>query len=475
MTEESLTSSMARFEPLSTLWRFLARPPFLATLLSVLAVALALTTLFPQISPQGLADPQAWLAIQPGIFGQWGNALYALGLFDIYHAWWFRLLLSTISLTLFVWLVESAEQAWYITRRRPWAATALVLWGTHASKIEMSSPLSSGDVSTQLHAHLTREKYRWIDGQQSATPGIIATRRKFSLWAPPLGFAALLVALTGLVIATNWGWQNGLWYAAPGESQIVGHDTPYRVRLDAFHLQQDGGGGLCASSSKISWLDGETMVDQDDIGIGRPGALNGVTVRQTGLEPIVRIRGQDDIGRPLTLQAEEEGQITTTEVELILSSPTARRLVFVAGHDLFLVLTFDPPETEEKPTLHLSLLRGDSAALEGADIEGEPLAVLRESGTVSVDNLQLQVDLEYRPILQVDSHPGMGLVLAGMAAALMALLIFWLIPPWLAWFTITQAKSDTTTLQVLTPAGMGGSRWLSGLVDGLQEAIGDDA
>jgi hypothetical protein len=85
------------------------------------------------------------------------------------------------------------------------------------------------------------------------------------------------------------------------------------------------------------------------------------------------------------------------------------------------------------------------------------------------------VELEYRPILQVDSHPGTELVLAGMAIAIIALLIFWLVPPWLVCFTITQAKSDTTTLQILTPAGMGGSRWLSGLVDGLQEAIGDDA
>ena len=70
------TNDVSRFEPLSALWRILAAPLTLLILMGLLALALAASTLIPQIPVTFAEDPQAWLATQTGVWGQASDVLY---------------------------------------------------------------------------------------------------------------------------------------------------------------------------------------------------------------------------------------------------------------------------------------------------------------------------------------------------------------------------------------------------------------
>jgi len=468
MTEGIPTTGTPHLEPLSVLWRIFVAPQTLLLLMGLIALALMAGTLIPQIPPQVVGEPQAWLAVQTGFFGQRPGLIRALGLFDLYHAFWFRLLLVLTGLTLFVWTVESADLAWRAMGRKHWTANTFALWGSHAFQVQLSSSLPPDDIQARLRDFLTRHGYRWADVLASPTPSLVASRRDIILWARPLTCGALLVALVGLTIVGNWGWQSEDWHPLPDQSRAVGHGSPYTVRLDAFDLLLGKDGRLRDYRSEITWLEGEAAIGQDVVSVGRPATLRGVAMRQVGYVPIVRMRGWDVAGRPLMLQVIGDELGIPGEVEVAFPSAEAQPHILIPSRNRFLVLTFEPLCAEGQPSLHLALLREDK-------VEWQPLGILYESGSVVFDDLRVDVDLAYGPIMRMDYHPAMGLVVGGMALAVIALAAGWIASPQLVWIAMGPAEEESSLVRILAPPGTKGSFWLPGLVSRLRKVLTDDA
>jgi hypothetical protein len=434
-------------------------------LIALLVLSLILATLIPQIPSQAVSDPQAWLAFQSGLFGQPNELIRGLGLFDIYHAPWFHVLLALMGLSLFVRLVESAELAWLATGRKRWQSGSFAFWGRNAPQVRLSSFASPASAQTRLRDFFTQRAYWWIDIPDMETPNAVIGRRAFVFWVRPVAFGALLVALLGLLIVGSWGWQNRDWHSAPGDSQEVGHGTPYSLRLDAFDLQLDQDGRLLDYSSNVTWLEGDAVVGQDTVGVGRPATLRGVAVRQVGYLPSLKVRAWDAEARPLVLQVAGEERAVPGEVEILFPSSEAQPLLLIPSHDLFLAFAFVPLCPEGRPLVQVSLLRNGGT-------EQQSLDALYESGSLTVEGVTVEVDLAYRAVLGVDFRPGMGIVVVSMALAVLALAVGWTVPPRLAWLAIGQGE-EGATLQVLVPAGVRGRRWLLRLGDQLREALAD--
>jgi hypothetical protein len=466
MTDKNAGSGTSRVEPLSVVWRFFAAPGILMVLLGLVALALVLLTLIPQIPSQEATDPQAWLAAQPGLSGQYGGLVRALHLYDIPHSLWFHSLLALAGLALFVWLVESIELAWRAAKAR-WRAAAFVFWGDGAPQASLFSSLSAEDIQARLGEALERRGYRRAGVADLTPSNLVGSRRVYVLWARPVVYGALLVVLAGLGIAVGGGWQDEDWTPVPGESRPVGHESPYSVRLDAFDLQLAEDGRLCGLQSEISWLEGGMVAGQDGVRIGRPAVRQGVAVRQVGYVPAVKVRGQDGDGQPLMFQAAEEGTRPAPVLDVTFPTPDARQFVLIPEKDLGIVLTFEPLSVEGTPSLYVSLLRDGGG-------EG-PLAVLHESGAVAMGGLQIEIGLDYRSLLRIDHRPGMGFVMGGMALALVALVAAWLLPPRLVWIAVGPERDGSTLIQLLALPRSRGGRWLGRLASSLREVLADDA
>jgi hypothetical protein len=434
-------------------------------LMGLLALVLTLGSFIPQIPPQ--ADPQAWLAVQTGPFGQWNGLLRSLGLFDLYHSLWFRLLLILAGLALFVRAVDSFELAWQAVGRKPWTAEDMTFWGNAPPQIRLPSSLSVEATMARLNEYLTGNGYWWTEVSAETVSILVIGRRMLVFWARTLSYVALLLALVGLAITGDWGWQGGGWQPVPGESRAVGNGTPYVVRLDTFHMNLVDDQRLQEVYSEVTWLEGNAELGKDVVRTGHPSKRQGVTLRQMGYVPVVRMRGWDDEGRRLILETEADVLSVAGEAEFRFSSTDAQPIVLVSGHDLLLALTFQPMCAEGRPALYLDRIGGGGA-------ERQMLGILYESGSVSVDDLQLEVDLAFAPVLRVDYRPGMGLVVAGMALAVVALLVIWIVPPRLAWITVRPGDEQMTLVQVLVFPDTGTSRWLPDLSSHLQGVLADD-
>jgi hypothetical protein len=461
------TPGISRFEPLSVLWHVFAAPQTLLALVGLIVLILATGTLIPQIPPQAMSDPRAWLALQTGLFGRGGDLVRTLGLFDVYHSFGFRLLLILTGLCLFVRLVESAEVAWHVMGQKPWTPQAFVSWGKRPPQIRLSSTLSPDEVKARLDRFLG-ERHAWWKGVSGLPgPSLVAGDRRPVLWARVLGYGALLLALVGLLVEGSWGWQGEAWQPIPGESRALGHGTLYSIRLDAFEMQPGDDPRLQDYPSEVTWLEGDAELERAAVGVGHPTTRGAVAVRQLGYVPLVRMRGWDSEGQSLILETEEDVLSLTGEAEIRFGTPEAQPVVFISDHDLFLTLTFEPMCAEGKPALYLE-------RIDTGGTEREAVGVLYESGTVSLDSLQLEVDLSLVPILRADYHPAKGLVVAGMALAVLALIVTWFFPPWLVWVTAGQ-EADRTQVQILALPGPGNYRWLPPLADRLWEVLADDA
>jgi hypothetical protein len=462
------TTRTARFEPLSALWRVLGAPRAFIVLMGLLALALALSAVIPQMPPQARDDPQAWLAVQAGPVRQGGALLRSLGLLDLYHSFWFRFLLVLTGLSLFVRVVESVELAWQTTGRKPWTAESFRFWGETPPRRVLSSSMSIEKAQDRLDSFLSERGYWWTDVTDQTVPHRVTGRRRAVFWVNAIGYVALLLALVGLAIVDDWGWQSEPWQPVAGELTAVGHDTPYTVRLDAFYMKRGDGQRLQNYHSEVTWLEGNRELGKDVVGVGRPARREGVTLRQVGYLPVVHMRGWDGEGQRLVLETEADVLSVAGEAEFRFSSADAEPLVLISGYDLFLALSFEPRCAEGQPALYVDRIGGGGA-------ERQRLGVLYESGSVLVDDLQLEVDLAFAPILRADSRPGMGLVMAGMALTVVALLVSWIVPPKLTWIVVGPGTKNQTRIQILELPRAGTHRGLVKLSSRLRKALGDDA
>jgi hypothetical protein len=313
---------------------------------------------------------------------------------------------------------------------------------------------------------LPRHGYRLAGVPEFADMDLVAGRRGLLLWVRPAFYGAFLIALVGLVIVETWGWQNQDWQPAPGESRLVGHDSPFALRLEEFGLPSGDGGPPCDYQSRLSLLETSSVMQEVTVTTGQPASFQGIAVRQVGYVPAVQIRGRDAAGRPLLLQEAGEDSGIPGQVEIVFPAPEAQPLLFVASHDLYVALSFTARAEDAEPELRVDLLGSDGT-------DRRTLQVLRESGAVEFDGSQLEVDLAFRPILSVDYRPGSRLVVLGMVLAAVAGLVLWILPPRLVWFRIEPQTGEATSVRIVALGGDRCRRRLPRLVQQVR-ALTDD-
>lgn len=467
MAEENSTPGSPRPEPLSILWRILAAPQTLLILLALLALALVLASLIPQIPAQAVGDPQAWLAAQQGVLARRNGLARALGLFDLYHAFWFRLLLALGGIVLFVRAVDAAELAWRATGRGRWPPDRLPSWSGHVPRVHFTSGLSPAQILERSHDFFEKQGYTLVERLDGPQGRLVARRKAVFFWARPLGYAALLLVLVGLGISGYGGWQSEAWRPLPGESQPVGHDSAYSLRLDAFALKMDSRGQLQRYESRVTWLSGEQEAGEGVVGPGQPSSLDGITVRQLGYLPVAELAAWDGQGRPLSLQSTEQDLPGAPQVRIRFLSADDRPLVFITAQDRFLALAFERQCSRGQPRLDVDLI-GDGGA------GPQRLGRLTGNGELAAEDLRLEVKLSYVPILRLDYRPGLELVLAGAILALLALMANMLGAPQLLWLAVADRGGQDCQVLVLALPGARSRLRLIQATGRLQGVLADD-
>jgi len=410
MVVEQAVESSPRRDVLDRLWLLAGGPTARLMLLAWLMLSLLLGSLWPQLPPAEAGDPtlaSRWLSSTASRYGAWGTALRTVGLFDIAHALWFRLLLTLLGLHLLLRVAEAAQAAAAALSGLPPLPPNAVL---HQTATSLPPPLP--EAAGQVRAQLAAGGLRVLEEEDTATGArLYADRARPGLLAPLLADVGALLLLLGLFVNSAWGWQRGDLLLAPEQEIALGRDTGLRLRLET--TPSDDG--------QLLFLHDQDEPVARPLAIARPARHGGIGVYQTGDGPALVVRGQDEAGHPLALQPLTGAETAADTVSLVFDQPQAERHLAVPEANLALRVVAQPLRAPADPPSWLveAYRGGSSQPILATSVDAE--------STLTVDGARFHLTPARYRLLQVVHAPGLALLLAGGLTLLLgaALPLMW--------------------------------------------------
>ncbi len=413
------------------LWRWSTAWETLAVLLGLLALALILGRVFPQVPSYMRSDLGSlgeWLSAVQVRFKGWTTFLDAAGAFHINDTLWFR---AVLALSAFVLLISLGEQA------RSWHSDPLPRRG------ETSFDLPSDDAVARV-----REAMQALVGhvhQEKTAEQIRLCAYRFPLTtlAPTAVYVGLLCLLCGLAVDARWGWEQADVQLLPGAGVSLGPTREHQLEL--VETQPP----LLPPTVAIVRADGRQVY----VHAGRPAQLGAYRYRLQGAGgPFLRVGARRKDGEPLTLYNYAVRPEPTDELAFtfVPDAPPeeADRLFIVAPDNLVVRVRWsNPTATDEPPHFHLWVFSGQEPA---GDAQVTPT---EEEATVTVGNVEYVFNVSRYVILDVVHWPGWWLLAGGCTLTTLGLLGAALHRE--AWAVVTVGKERATVRLMDRPGIIG--------------------
>jgi len=436
-------------DPLDALWRGLCRPLTAEILLLLIAGALLAGQIVPQMPAEARGDTSSlarWLADLPALYRAQATWLRAAGLFDAYHAGWFRALLAIAGLALGVTLADELARLWRF------------LWPKREPAPEVPA---AADAAAPAGADSIRaaaaELRRDLLGRRFLVTTTFSgheARLRAARWpAPALAHLGALALLLGLAVNAALGWQMSGLALPPGQRLAVGGG--YELGVERAPLPPVGG----IPAHRLTLSRGGRLIRQAPLTAGRPIRAGSLTIWQRALGPLVTAQAAALGDRPGRLEAyPRQGEASATLSLAFGSGETERYFVSLnSGLSYRVVLAGDHLEVEvyrkreTAPALRQELRDGDSVELDGE---------------------RVAFSLGRYVILDVRDDPAWGALIGGgllaLAGALLALICR---PQRLVWRACMTPEGIATESEVLN----GGEDARAGLANPAPPGADEDA
>lgn len=403
----SVTAQTSPAQPtthsIDRLYRIAAGDRMLAGVLALTALALLLSLVLPQAPPESAQQSSArWLAETAGRYGGFGAAMQAAGLFDLWHSLWLRALLGLLAFILLLRLGLAAAEAWQRLRRPDPAQAALHVqrWPWRADvAVADDAPTAAAELGDDLRS----EGWRVASAASEQATHLVAERSRAGVLAAPLFYLGLLAVLAGLWLGQWAGWREAGVILAPGQPVRLSQDDNLVLALqaeqDSLLVQRDGGQAQERSLAAL-------------------GAANaaGVWIRRTGSGQALIVSAQDLAGAVVPLQAVERRGPPQGALTLVFDQPRAEQVFLAPSSQLvFSVVAFPalPEQGFSGPAYLVQAFPADQQApITNQFIQGDAnLAIGDTIYTLSAGRFM---------VVEVSRNPGLPVIIAGVALALLA-------------------------------------------------------
>jgi hypothetical protein len=397
--------------PVDRLYRFAASDRALVVVLSLTALALLLSLLLPQAPPETAQQSTArWLVETSVRYGGLGEAMQAVGLFDLWHSPWLWALLGLLAFILFLRLGLAAGDAWQRLRRPdPVAVAQLALrWPLHAT---VTLRDSAETAAAELAEDLRSEGWRVASAVSDGLPQLMAERSVWGLIAAPLFYLGLLTALAGLWLGQQAGWREAGVVLAPGQPVRLSQDsslvlsqppTPVGDAVDAVLVQRDG---QPASERTFSVFD--------------TARAAGIAIRRTGVGQTLSVSARNTNGGPLSLQPVDRLSPPQPSLTLVFDQPRSEQLFLAPASELlFSVVAFPtlPERGYDGPTF---LVQAFAAGQQAPTVN----QFIESSADLAIGDVIYSLSAGRFVTIEVSRNPGLLLTGVGSTLALAAALI----------------------------------------------------
>ncbi|TLS68105.1 cytochrome c biogenesis protein ResB [Mariprofundus erugo] len=262
------------------LWQRLGSMSLAIILLVVLSVASVIGTVLLQNQDQTDYLQQ---------FGPlWYWVFRSLGLFDMYHTWWFLTILGFLMLSLTSCLWRNVPKMLKEMRSRKATVSAKALKRfNYLKQWQLSSETDTNALQESLRQRLQGWEFRLVE--EGDTQYLRADKGRWNKWGYILVHSAILVILVGGWMGAQYGFRGNM--AVPegkSEKEIsflqgteTGHLTmPFEVRCNSFSIDFFPTGAPKEFRSNLTIIDGGKEVLTSDIIVNEPLYYKGVRIYQ---------------------------------------------------------------------------------------------------------------------------------------------------------------------------------------------------
>jgi cytochrome c biogenesis protein len=261
------------------LWKFFCS----VKLTIVLLLSLAITSIIGTVIPQN-ENPDAYLHAY-GAFRY--QLLSTLGIFDMYHSWWFQGLLLLLTVNIIVCSIDRLSGSWrLIFNRNP---TVRPERFTRRPDARTLTDKRDAEALVNLYEPLIAHRFRYCKVTRSSDGAVIYGEkgRLSRLGVYVVHFSVIFLLIGGLV-GSFFGFEAFVNIPEGETTDVVRirntgqmHRLDFKIRCDDFNLTLYETGAPKEYRSSLSILEGNQTVKQKDIIVNDPLRYRGINIFQS--------------------------------------------------------------------------------------------------------------------------------------------------------------------------------------------------
>ena len=287
---------------LDRLWRLLSSVRFALLLIGLIATAVFAGTIVMQAPAAVLTSPESyatWLAQPRAKYGEpIATALGALDLYRVFSSFWFRALISVLTLSVVVCTVNRAPGI-IASVTRPTIRVPQRLFERAPLRAEFVYPdpdLSPETVRNRAAAVLAKHRFRAVPWEDNGALALFADRNRFGRYGTFINHIGIVAILASAVVGGAFGWREDGFMVPEGSTRQVGRGTNLALRSEEFVEEYFPNGTAKDFRSEVVLLDGGQEVARKTIRVNDPLDYGGIRFHQAFFGPAAVIRARDASG-----------------------------------------------------------------------------------------------------------------------------------------------------------------------------------
>jgi cytochrome c biogenesis protein len=211
--------------------------------------------------------------------------LDGLGLTDVFHAWWFVLLLVLLSLSIIAASVQRFPNSWR-SYSRPYRSgdEGFLKALSHQTQILIDEEEAGLSAAERVFGRAGLKPQRIV---RESSFSIFGERNRISELAVYVVHASLILIFLGGIVDALWGWR-GFVALSPGEQAIqlqlpdgVVHTLPFAIRCDGVGQENYADGTPRKWWSKLAIVEHGRIVARKEIVVNDPLVYGGIRLYQS--------------------------------------------------------------------------------------------------------------------------------------------------------------------------------------------------
>ncbi len=371
------------------------------------------------------------------------RVLDAVGLTDVFHAWWFLGLMLLVSLCITAASIDRFPNSWRFFSRPYKYPDESFRRASHPQKLVSIADEETGLVAAQRALHSLGFKPERVVREDHF--GIFAERHRISEMAVYIVHASLLLIFFGTIVDGLWGWRGTLNLNEGQTSNIVElrdgttRRLPFAIRCDSAGQENYKDGTPKKWWSNLAVVEGGQDVKKKEIVVNDPLLYSGVRFYQSSYGP----NGKVDKFSLVATPSNASGQ--TREIALAVgdtvpldADTTVRFAEFFPDYAVRDGQVYRKSNDLENPAAHLIVTskRAGETNAKNFDVWFPPLDEVADNSKSPWQFHATDLKMGHFTGLQVSHEPGQwavwsGVVLLGVGLAFVFYVVhmrFWAVP-----------------------------------------------